>query len=155
GVKMANTYTQIYIQIVIVVKGRYCLIPVEKKETLYKYISGIVRNKKHKMISINGAPSHIHMLIGLNPVEALSDLMKELKRCSTNFINEQNWIRGNFSWQNGYGAFSYSRSQLSKVIKYIENQEKHHERKTFMEEYIQMLQKFEVEYDEKFIFEDV
>lgn len=152
---MSNTYTQIYIQIVIVVKGRSSLIPAEKKEILYKYISGIIRNKQHKLISLNGVSNHIHLLIGLNPIEALSDLMKEVKRCSTNFINEQKWMRVNFSWQNGYGAFSYSRSQLAKVIAYIENQEKHHEKKAFKEEYIQMLRKFEVEYDEKFIFEDL
>ena len=151
---MANTYTQIYIHIVIVVKGRHCLIPNEKKEILYKYITGIMRNKKHKLISINGVSNHIHILIGLNPAESLSDLMKEVKRCSTNFINEQNWLSGKFCWQEGFGGFSYSRSQLDKVIKYIENQEKHHKKITFSEEYIAMLKKFEVEYDEKFIFKD-
>jgi REP element-mobilizing transposase RayT len=152
---MANTYTQIYIQIVIIVKGRHCLIPDEKKENLYKYIAGIIRNKNHKLISINGISNHIHILIGLNPAEALSYLIKEVKRCSTNFINEQKWLRGKFSWQNGYGGFSYSRSQLDKVINYIKNQEKHHQKKTFREEYIEMLNKFEVEYNEKFIFEDI
>jgi len=100
-------------------------------------------------------PNHIHFLIGLNPAEALSTLVKEVKRCSTNFFNEQNWPRGKFGWQGGYGGFSYSRSQLDKVKKYIENQEKYHERKTFREEYIEMLKRFEVVYDEKFIFEDV
>ncbi len=152
---MANTYTQIYIQIVIVVKGRHCLIPNGNKERLYKYITGIIQNKKHKLISINGVSNHIHILIGLNPAEALSDLVKEVKRCSTNFINEQNWMKGKFNWQDGYGGFSYSRSQLDKVIKYIVNQENHHKKKTFREEYIEMLKKFEVVYDEKFIFEDV
>ncbi|HAB54073.1 MAG: transposase [Ignavibacteria bacterium RIFOXYB2_FULL_35_12] len=152
---MANTYTQIYIQIVIVVKGRHCLIPGAKKENLYKYMTGIIRNKKHKLISINGVPNHIHFLIGLNPAEALSDLVKEVKRCSTNYVNEQRWLHGKFSWQEGYGGFSYSRSQLDKVIKYIENQEKHHQKKTFREEYIEMLKKFEVVFYEKFIFEDV
>ena len=152
---MANTYTQIYIQIVIVVKGRHCLIPNEKKENLCKYITGIIRNKKHKLISINGVSNHIHFLIGLNPVEALSELVKEVKRCSTNFINEQKWLRGKYSWQEGYGAFSYSHSQLDNVIKYIENQEKHHKKKTFREEYLEMLKKFDVIYNEKYIFEDV
>jgi len=152
---MANTYTQIYIQIVIVVRGRHCLIPNEKKENLYKYITGIIQNKKHKLISINGIPNHIHILIGLNPAEALADLMKEVKRCSTNFINEQKWVRGKFSWQNGYGGFSYSRSHLDKVINYIKNQEKHHKQKTFREEYVEFLRNFEVEYDEKFLFEDI
>jgi putative transposase len=152
---MANTYTQIYIQIVIVVKGRHCLIPNAQKENLYKYITGIIRNKNHKLISISGVSSHIHFLIGLNPVEALSAVVKEVKRCSTNFINEQKWVNGKFSWQEGFGGFSYSRSQLDNVIKYIENQEKHHMEKTFREEYIEMLKKFEVVFDEKFIFEDI
>lgn len=152
---MANTYTQIYIQIVIVVKGRHCLIPDLKKETLYKYITGIIQNKKHKLISINGISNHIHVLIGLNPSESLSDLVKEVKRCSTNFINEQKWLRVKFNWQEGFGAFSYSRSQLDRVIDYIRNQELHHKRKSFREEYIEMLKKFDVAYDEKYIFEDV
>ncbi|MCU0406451.1 MAG: transposase [Ignavibacteriaceae bacterium] len=152
---MANTYTQIYIQIVIVVKGRHCLIPDLKKETLYKYITGIIQNKKHKLISINGISNHIHVLIGLNPSESLSDLVKEVKRCSTNFINEQKWLRVKFNWQEGFGAFSYSRSQLDRVIDYFRNQELHHKRKSFREEYIEMLKKFDVAYDEKYIFEDV
>ncbi|MCU0413087.1 MAG: transposase [Ignavibacteriaceae bacterium] len=152
---MANTYTQIYIQIVIVVKGRHCLIPDLKKETFYKYITGIIQNKKHKLISINGISNHIHVLIGLNPSESLSDLVKEVKRCSTNFINEQKWLRVKFNWQEGFGAFSYSRSQLDRVIDYFRNQELHHKRKSFREEYIEMLKKFDVAYDEKYIFEDV
>ena len=152
---MANTYTQLYIQIVIVVKGRHCLIPNDKKEYLYKYITGIIQNKKHKLISINGISNHIHFLIGLNPSEALSELVKEVKRCSTNFINEQKWLRSKFSWQKGFGGFSYSRSQLDKVVKYIENQEEHHKKRTFREEYIEMLKKFKVKFDDKYIFEEV
>jgi REP element-mobilizing transposase RayT len=152
---MANTYTQIYIQIVTVVKGRQSLIPNDKKVNLYKYITGIIQNKKHKLLFINGIPNHIHFLIGLNPAEALSDLVKEVKRCSANYINEQKWVRGHFCWQEGYGGFSYSRSQLDTVIKYIENQEKHHHTKTFKEEYIEMLKRFEVIYNEKFIFDDI
>ena len=152
---MANTYTQIYIQIVIVVKGRQNLIPKVRQVDLYKYITGIIRNKGHKLISINGVPNHIHFLIGLNPSEALSVLVKEVKRCSTNFINEQRWIIGRFCWQSGYGGFSYSRSHLDRVINYIENQEKHHRRKTFREEYLEMLKRFEVIYNERFIFDDI
>ena len=152
---MANTYTQIYIQIVIVVKGRQNLIPKVRQVDLYKYITGIIRNKDHKLISINGVPNHIHFLIGLNPSEALSVLVKEVKRCSTNFINEQRWIIGRFCWQSGYGGFSYSRSHLDRVINYIENQEKHHRRKTFREEYLEMLKRFEVIYNERFIFDDI
>ncbi|HSD64159.1 MAG TPA: transposase [Ignavibacteriaceae bacterium] len=104
---------------------------------------------------INGIPNHIHFLIGLNPSEALSDLVKEVKRCSTNYINGQGWVRGQFSWQEGYAGFSYSRSQLDRVIRYIENQEKHHHRKTFKEEYVEMLRKFEVTYNEKFLFDEI
>ena len=155
GFQMANTYTQIHLQIVIVVKGRHCLIPEEKKENLYKYITGIIQNKQHKLIAINGIPNHIHILIGLNPGEALSELIKEVKRCSTNFINDQKWLKGKFSWQEGFGGFSYSRSQLDRVINYINNQEKHHRKKTFREEYIEMLKKFEIKFNEKFIFESV
>jgi len=152
---MANTYKQIYLQIVIVVKGRQCLIPEERREKLYKYITGIIRNKRHELIAINGVSNHIHFLFGLNPAEALSDLVKEVKRCSTNFINEQRWIKGRFSWQEGYGAFSYSRSQLNNVIQYVADQEIHHKKKTFREEYVEMLNKFEVVYNEQFIFEAV
>jgi putative transposase len=152
---MANTYTQIYIQIVIVVKGRQSLIPNTMKTNLCKYITGIIRNKGHKLISINGVANHMHFLIGLNPAEALSDLIKEVKRCSTNYINEQRWVRGRFSWQSGYAGFSYSRSHLDRVINYIDNQEKHHRKKTFREEYLEMFKKFEVIYNEKFLFEDI
>ena len=152
---MANTYTKIYIHVVIVVKGRQSLIPNDKKANLYKYISGIVQNKDHKLIYINWVPNHVHFLIGLNPAEAVSDLVKEVKRCSTNFINEQNWIRGRFSWQSGYAGFSYSRSHLDRVIKSIRNQEEHHRRKTCREEYLEMLKKFEIVYNEKYIFDDI
>jgi len=152
---MANTYTQIYIQVVIVVKGRNCLIPNDKKEMLYKYMTGIIQNKNHKLISINGISNHIHFLIGLNTAESLSELIKEVKRCSTNYINEKKWIKGKFSWQEGFGGFSYSRSQINRVVKYIENQEHHHKKKTFREEYIELLKKFEVTYNKKFIFKEV
>ena len=152
---MANTYTQIYIQIVIVVKGRQSLIPNTMKTNLCKYITGIIRNKGHKLISINGVANHMHFLIGLNPAEALSDLIKEVKRCSTNYINKQRLVRGRFSWQSGYAGFSYSRSHLDRVINYIDNQEKHHRKKTFREEYLEMLKKFEVIYNGKFLFEDI
>lgn len=122
---------------------------------ILKYVTGIIRNKKHKLIAINGTSNHIHILIGLNPAESLSNLIKEVKRCSTNFINEQKWIKYKFSWQEGYGGFSYSRSQLNNVIKYIENQENHHKIKTFRKEYIEMLEKFDMKFDKKYIFENV
>lgn len=152
---MANTYTQIFIHIVFVVKGRANLIPSDKKEELYKYIAGIIKEKKHKLFIVNGMSDHVHILLGYNPIEALSELIKEVKRCSSMFINNNKWVRGRFEWQAGYGAFSYSKSQIDDVYRYIENQENHHKIKTLREEYIEMLKKFEVEYDEKYIFKDV
>ncbi len=152
---MANTYTQIFIHIVFVVKGRQNLIPQENKDELYKFIAGIFKEKGHKLHIVNGMPDHIHVLIGYNPIEALSELLKEVKRCSSMFINNNRWVKGKFEWQPGYGGFSYSKSQIDKVYKHIENQEKHHKKRTFREEYIELLKKFEVEYDERYIFEDV
>jgi REP element-mobilizing transposase RayT len=152
---MANTYTQIFIHIVFVVKGRQNLIPNQNKVELNKYIAGIIKEKGHKLYIINGMSDHIHLLIGYNPVESLSELLKEIKRCSSIFINKNKWVKGKFEWQSGYGAFSYSKSQIDKVYKYIENQEKHHKNRTFREEYIELIKKFEIEYDERYIFEDV
>ena len=150
---MANTYSQIYIQIVFAVKGRQNLIATEHREELHKYITGIVRNRDQKMLSIFSMPDHTHLLIGLKPSIAISDLVRDVKADSSNFINEKKWLRGKFNWQEGFGAFSYSRSQLDNVIKYILNQEKHHKKKTFREEYIGFLKKFEINYDEKYLFE--
>ena len=150
---MANTYTQIYVQIVFAVKGRQNLIKKNHKDELYKYITGIVRNKNQKLISINGMSDHIHILIGLKPDIALSDLVRDIKANSSKFINKKNWFMGKFNWQEGFGAFSYSRSQLNRVIKYIENQEKHHKKKSFKEEYLELLQKFGVEYKDKYLFD--
>jgi putative transposase len=152
---MPNTYTQIYIQVVFAVKGRENLIAQNNKDELYKYITGIISNKSHKMININGMSDHIHILIGFNPEESLSTLVKEIKRCSTIFINKNNWVRGKFEWQSGYGAFSYSNSQIDKVYKYIENQEIHHKQITFREEYIEFLKKFGISFEDKYIFTDV
>ncbi len=152
---MANTYTQIFIHAVFVVKGRYNLIPSNRKEELNKYITGIIKNKGHKLYIINGTSNHIHILIGLNPEESLSSIMKEVKRVSSLYINKNNWVTGKFEWQPGYGAFSYSKSQVDKVYKYIQNQEKHHSKKSFRQEYIELLEKFGVEYEPKYIFDDV
>ena len=150
---MANTYSQIYIQIVFTVKGRQNLITREHREELHKYITGIVRNRDQKMLSIFSMPDHTHLLVGLKPSIAVSDLVRDVKADSSNFINEKKWLRGKFNWQEGFGAFSYSRSQLDNVIKYILNQEKHHKKKTFREEYVGFLKKFEIDYDEKYLFE--
>ncbi|MCP9494843.1 MAG: IS200/IS605 family transposase [Pyrinomonadaceae bacterium MAG19_C2-C3] len=150
---MANTYTQIYIQVVFAVNGRLTLINTEHKEEIYKYISGIVRNKGHKLLAINGMSDHIHILLGLKPDTALSDLVRDIKVSSTNFINEKRLARGKFGWQEGFGAFSYGHSQLSTVIRYVQNQESHHRHRTFKNEYLALLQKFDVEFDAKYIFD--
>jgi REP element-mobilizing transposase RayT len=149
---MTNTYTQIYIHVVFAVQGRQNLIPKEHKEELHKYIAGIIRNKKQKLIAINSMPDHCHSFLGIKPSIALSDLVRDIKNNSANFINEKKWIRGKFSWQEGFGAFSYGHSQIDVVVKYIQNQEQHHTKKTFKDEYLEMLKKFEVEHDERYLF---
>lgn len=150
---MANTYTQIHIHIVFAVKGRQSLLPKKHKEELYKYITGVVQNCGHKMLIINGMPDHIHFFIGQRPNQTLSALVQKIKISSSLFINEHRWTRGKFSWQKGYGAFSYSRSQIDAVVKYIANQEQHHKKQTFKEEYLNMLEKFAVDSEERFLFE--
>ncbi|MBS4027618.1 MAG: IS200/IS605 family transposase [Ignavibacteriales bacterium] len=150
---MANTYSQIYIHIVFTVKGRQNLIPKHHREELHKYITGIVQRREQKLLSIFCMPDHTHLLIGLTPSISLSDLVRDIKAGSSKFINDSNWMKGKFNWQEGFGAFSYSRSQIDTVIKYILNQEEHHHKKTFKEEYINLLEKFEIEYDEKYLFE--
>ena len=149
---MANTYTQIYIHVVFAVEGRQCLIRPDHNDELQKYITGIVTAKKHKLIAINNMPDHLHMLIGLRPDAALSDLVRDVKAGSSKFINDKRWMAGRFSWQEGFGAFSHARSQLDTVIRYIQNQQKHHVRKSFRDEYVQLLEKFGVSYDLKYIF---
>jgi len=150
---MPNTYSQIYVQIVFAVKGRENLISKSNREELHKYITGIVQKREQKMLSIFSMPDHTHLLIGLKPSIAISDLVRDIKAGSSNFINEKKWLQGKFNWQEGFGAFSYSRSQIDDVIKYILNQEEHHKKKTFREEYLDFLVKFEVEYDNKYLFE--
>ena len=150
---MANTYSQIYIHIVFAVKGRQNLIRVEIREELHKYITGIVTNRDQKLLSIFCMPDHSHLLIGLKPSISISDLVRDIKAGSSKFINDKKLIKGKFSWQEGFGVFSYSRSQIDNVIKYIQNQEKHHNKKSFKEEYIELLERFAIEYDEKYLFE--
>jgi putative transposase len=150
---MASTYSQIYIQIVFAVKYRANLIHQDWKNDLYKYITGICTNHDQKLIAINGMPDHIHILIGLRPNMAISDLVRHIKHSSTIFINSQNWLNSKFAWQEGFGAFSYAHSQLDNVVKYIQNQEIHHAKKTFKEEYFDFLQRFKIEYDEKYLFD--
>lgn len=149
---MAGTFSQIYIQIVFAVKGRESLIQKEWEERLYQYITGIIRAKEQKLIAINGMPDHIHIFIGMKPSCCLSDLVREVKKSSNDFINENKLSKFKFSWQEGYGAFSYSHSQIDAVAKYILNQKEHHRKITFNEEYVDFLKKFEIEYDEKYLF---
>lgn len=153
GVKMANTYTQIYIQVVFAVQGRQSLIKKEHKEELHKYITGIIRNKDQKLITINCMTDHSHIFMGVKPTIALSDLVRDIKNNSSIFINSKRWVRGKFNWQEGFGAFSYGHSQIDTVVKYIQNQEEHHVKKSFKEEYLELLRKFEIEYDDRYVFD--
>ncbi|GAA3751614.1 IS200/IS605 family transposase [Flavobacterium ginsengisoli] len=152
---MADTYSQLYIQIVFAVKGRQNLISKNWKNEIYKYITGIITNQKQKLIAINGMPDHIHILVGIKPNVSISDLVRDIKSSSSKFINEQKWINGKFEWQTGFGAFSYGHSQLTPVINYIENQEEHHKTKTFKEEYIAFLKIFNIDFKNEYLFDDV
>jgi len=150
---MPGTFSQIYIQIVFAVKGRANLISPTWKEELHKYIAGIIKGKNQKPIIVNGMPDHIHAFIGLKPSMAISDIVRDIKNNSTNFINDNKFVRGKFLWQEGYGAFSYSHSHIDNVYNYILNQETHHKKKTFREEYLEFLEKFKVDYNEKYLFD--
>lgn len=150
---MANTYTQIYIQIVFAVKGRQNLISKENREELHQFITGIVSNRSQKLFAVFAMPDHVHILVSMNPTLAVSDLVRDIKAGSSKFINEKRWVNGKFNWQEGYGAFSYSKSSVDSVVKYILNQEEHHKKKTFREEYLDFMSKFEIEYDPKYLFE--
>lgn len=150
---MAGTYSQIYLQVVFAVKGRENLINKNWKAQLYKYIAGIITNKGHKSIIVNGVSDHVHAFIGFKPSDCISDLVRDVKNNSTNFVNKNKFVRGRFSWQDGYGVFSYSQSHIEKVYDYIKNQEKNHMKKSFKEEYIHLLKKFQIMFDEKYLFE--
>jgi len=150
---MPGTYSKIYIQIIFAVKGRANLIKPDWQTELHSYIAGIVKNKGHKSIIVNGARDHIHLFVGLNPSKAISDLVRDVKNNSTNFINGKGFLHGKFAWQEGYGAFSYSESQIDQVYRYIQNQGIHHRHKTFREEYVEFLDKFQVDYDERYLFD--
>jgi len=150
---MANTYTQIYLQFVFAVQDRVSLIQSDWKDELYKYITGIVQTNKHKLITINGMPNHLHVFVGYKPHQLIPDLLQDIKGSSSGWINSRNFVKGKFRWQEGYGAFSYSHSHIDNVVKYIMNQEKHHKKRTFGEEYIEILRKFNIIYNEKYILE--
>ncbi|MCC5940712.1 MAG: IS200/IS605 family transposase [Balneolaceae bacterium] len=152
---MADTYTQIYIQFIFAVQNRRSLIHHSWEAKLHKYVTGIVQNKSHKMIAINGMLDHVHMFIGYRPTESMSELIKVVKGETSKWITDKGFIKGKFSWQEGYGAFSYSRSQIDRVYHYVMNQKIHHQKKSFREEYLELLEKFEVDYDERYIFKPV
>lgn len=150
-----GTFSQIYIHIIFAVKGRQSLIASSWEDELHKYITGIVQNKGQKMLAINGMPDHLHLLIGMRPSCCLSDLVREVKKSSHNFIKQSGHVRGRFVWQEGYGAFSYSHSSLDDVIGYIQRQKEHHSKTSFREEYVAFLKKFKIEFDQRFLFEEV
>ncbi len=138
---MPNTYTQLYIQIVFAVKGRENLISKNNREELHKYITGIIQNRKQKLLSVFCMPDHVHLLVDIKPSVSIFDFVRDVKAGSSGFINQRKWVKGKFNWQEGFGAFSYSRSQIDFVIKYILNQEEHHRKKSFKEEYLKLLKR--------------
>jgi REP element-mobilizing transposase RayT len=149
---MPNTYSQLYIQIVFAVKGRQSLIREEFREELQKYISGIIREKKQKLYAVYCMPDHTHIFVSIKPDIAISDLVRDIKANSSSFIKQKKFLN-DFAWQTGFGAFSYSKSQATNVVDYILNQPLHHQKKSFKEEYIELLQKFEIEYNNEYLFE--
>lgn len=150
---MANTFYQIYIQYVFAVKGRQNLLRKLWREDVFKYMAGIIKNKNQKPIIINGVEDHVHVFVGINTSVSIADLIRDIKNNSSKYINEQNYVRGKFEWQKGYGAFSYSHSHIQKVYNYILKQEQHHKKKTFKEEYLEFLHKFDIDYNEKYLFD--
>lgn len=150
---MPNTFSQIYLQFVFAVKHRQSLIPAAHKEELHKYITGLVQNRKAKMLAIHCMPDHAHVFVGFKPTILIADFVKEIKVESNEFINDKKWVATKFSWQEGYGVFSYSHSHIDNVVKYVLNQEQHHRKKTFRQEYVDFLQKFEIPFEERFLFD--
>lgn len=148
-----STYSQLYIQVVFAVKNRQALIKEDWEERLYQYITGIVQSKGQKMLAINGVSNHIHIFINIKPNCSIADLVREIKKSSNKFINENKFTPFKFQWQEGYGVFSYSHSHIDRVAKYVMNQKEHHRKKTFKEEYMEMLQKMNVDYDNKYLFD--
>ncbi|PZX59303.1 REP element-mobilizing transposase RayT [Algoriphagus ratkowskyi] len=150
---MANTYHQIYIQLIFAVKGRQSLLKKEFRQEFFKVMVLMIQDLGHKSIIVNGVADHVHCFIGLNPDKTISDLVEKLKTSSNHFLKDKKWADGNFSWQKGYGAFSYSKSHVDNVYQYILNQEIHHQKMTFKEEYMTLLRKFEIEFKDEYLFE--
>ena len=152
---MANTYTQIHIQAIFAVQNRISLIGDPWKDRLYQYISAIINENGHKPLAINGMPDHLHVVFGMRPTQSISDLLQDIKGGSSGWINKSKFIQGKFRWQDGYGAFSYSRSQLPRLINYVHNQQLHHKKKTFLEEYRGILDRLEIDHDPKYLFQPI
>ncbi len=152
---MSNTYTQIHIQVVFAVKHRAALIAPEWRNSLFKYMTTVLKNEGHKPLAIGGVGNHIHILFGFRPTQSLSSLVLKLKRETSEWINKEGFTKFRFQWQEGYGAFSYSKRDVPRVIEYIHNQEEHHAKRPFREEYLDMLRKNDIEYNERYIFDDV
>jgi REP element-mobilizing transposase RayT len=150
---MTRTHTQLYIQFIFTVKGRKNFILDDRNKLLHKHIRGIVEKRKSILVAINNMPDHIHLLVSMNPNYSLAKFIQEIKAGAAKYINDQKWIKGKFQWQSGYGAFSYSKSQIDDVVRYLDNQQRHHVKKTFREEYLEFLDKFLIEYDDKYLFE--
>lgn len=150
---MANTYSQLYIQIVFAVSGRQNLIHPQRREELHKYITGVITKRGQKLLAVFCMPDHVHILVAILPSISISELVRDIKAGTSNFINKQGWVRGHFNWQEGFGAFSYSRSQVDSVCRYVLNQELRHRNRTFKDEYLGLLKKFEVDYDERYLFD--
>ena len=150
---MAGSYSQIYLQVVIVVNGRQNLLGKLWRESVFKYISGIISHKGQKAIIVNGVSNHVHIFVGLKPSMRISNLVRDIKNNSSNYINKNKLVKGKFSWQEGYGVFSYTHSHIEKVYNYFLNQEKHHNKQTFKEEYTKLLKDFQVDHDEKYLFD--
>ena len=150
---MANTYTQIYLQFVFAVKGRQSLLHDSFRDELHKYITGIVEKRNNKLITINSVEDHMHIFIGFGTTMSIADLLHDIKMNSSKFIEQKKWVKGKFAWQEGYGGFSYSRSHIDRVVKYINNQQEHHKKRSFKDEYLDYLKKYAVVYDSRYLFD--
>ncbi len=150
---MPDTYHQVFIQIIFAVKGRQSFLKKEFRQEFFKVMLSLIQKLGHKSIIVNGVADHVHCLVGLNPDKKISELVKDLKTDTNHFLKDKNWVTGKFSWQNGYGVFSYSRSQLDRIYQYIKNQEEHHRKRTFREEYIGFLKKYQIEFKNEYLFE--
>ncbi|AFD09403.1 IS200/IS605 family transposase [Solitalea canadensis] len=150
---MANTFSQLFVHVIFTVKGRANLIHESFREKVEKYIAGIVSNKKQKLYAIYCMPDHVHILISISPSATISDLVRDIKSASSSFISLNKWVVGKFSWQEGFGAFSYSKSQVDKVVNYIIKQPEHHKHQSFKDEYLELLRRFDVSYNEEYLFD--